>query len=140
MDINKLNQAYLNTNYTLNKNLIFKEELILNINKEANFKNALPELKEWAFITAWNPKSTELTKQENEQRNACLLDDIKSSGYISHFGRGISEDGKWSEDSYFIENISKEEALFYALKYGQCAFVYGKVNQMSELIWTAHCK
>lgn len=73
MDINELNQAYLNTNYTIHKNLIFKEELILNINKEANFKNALPELKEWAFITAWNPNSNELTKQVNEQRNACLL-------------------------------------------------------------------
>ena len=140
MDIKELTLAYLNTNYTIHKNLIFKEELILNINKEANFKNALPELKEWAFITAWNPNSNELTKQVNEQRNACLLDDIKSRGYISHFGRGISEDGKWSEDSFFIENISKEEALFYALKYEQCAFVYGKANQMSELIWTSHCK
>ena len=129
MDINELKKAYLNTNYTIYKNSIFKEELILNINNETNFKNALPELKEWAFITAWNPTSTELTKQENEKRNACLLDDIKSRGYITHFGRGISEDGKWSEDSFFIENISKEEALFYALKYEQCAFVYGKVNR-----------
>ena len=73
MDINELNQAYLNTNYTIHKNLIFKEELILNINKEADFKNVLPELKEWAFITAWNPNSIELTKQENEQRNACQM-------------------------------------------------------------------
>ena len=73
MDINELTLTYLNTNYTVYKNLIFKEELILNIHKEANFKNVLPELKEWAFITAWNPNSTELPKQENEQRNACLL-------------------------------------------------------------------
>ena len=73
MDINELTQAYLNTNYTIHKNSIFKKELILNINKVTNFKNVLPELKEWAFITAWNPNSSELTKQENEQRNACLL-------------------------------------------------------------------
>lgn len=140
MNINELKQVYLNTNYTIYKNLIFKEELILNIHKEANFKNTLPELKEWAFITAWNPNSIELTKQENEQRNACLLDDINSKGFASHLGCGISQDGKWPEDSFFIENISKEEALFYALKYKQCAFVYGKVNQMPELIWTSDCK
>lgn len=140
MNMNELKQAYLNTNYTIYKNLIFKEELILNIHKEANFKNTLPELKEWAFITAWNPNSIELTPEENKQRNACLLDDINSNGYASHLGRGISQDGKWPEDSFFIENISKEEALFYALKYEQCAFVYGKVNQMPELIWTSDCK
>ena len=139
MNINELKQAYLNTNYTINKNSIFKEDLTLHINKVTNLKNALPELKEWAFITAWNPNSNQLSKQENEQRNACLLDDIKSRGYISHFGRGISEDGKWSEDSFFIENISKEETFFYALKYEQCAFVYGMINQVSELIWTTKC-
>ncbi|MBK7360517.1 MAG: DUF3293 domain-containing protein [Saprospiraceae bacterium] len=76
MNMNELKQAYLNTNYTIYKNLIFKEELILNIHIEANFKNTLPELKEWAFITAWNPNSIELTPKENKQRNACLLYDI----------------------------------------------------------------
>ena len=140
MNINELKDAYLNTNYTINKNLIFKEDLILNINKEANFKNALPELKEWAFITASNPNSNQLSKQENELRNANLLDDIRSKGYTTHFGCGISPDGNWSEDSFFIENVSKEEALVYALKYEQCAFVYGKVNQVSELIWTSKCQ
>ena len=140
MNKDELKHAYMNTNYIINKNSIFKEELILNINKVTNLKSALPELKEWAFITAWNPNSIQLSKQENELRNANLLDDISSKGYISHLGSGISHDGNWSEDSFFIENISKEEALFYALKYEQCAFVYGKANQMSELIWTSHCK
>ncbi len=139
MNIDELKQAYWNTNYIINKNSIFKEGLTLHINKVTNLKNALPELKEWAFITAWNPNSIQLSKQENEQKNANLLDDISSKGYISHLGSGISQDGKWSEDSFFIENISKEEALVYALKYEQCAFVYGKVNQVSELIWTTKC-
>ncbi len=139
MDINELKQAYLNTNYTINKNSIFKEELTLHINKVTNLKNALPELKEWAFITAWNPNSKELTPEENKQRNANLLDDIRSKGYTTHLGCGSLQDGNWSEDSFFIENISKEEALFYALKYEQCAFVYGKANQVSELIWTTKC-
>ena len=139
MNIDELKQAYWNTNYIINKNSIFKEGLTLHINKVTNIKNALPELKEWAFITAWNPNSIQLSKQENEQKNANLLDDISSKGYISHLGSGISQDGKWSEDSFFIENISKEEALVYALKYEQCTFVYGKVNQVSELIWTTKC-
>ena len=139
MNIDELKQAYLNTNYTININSIFKEELTLHINKVTNLKNVLPELKEWAFITAWNPNSKELTPEENKQRNANLLDDIRSKGYASHLGRGSSEDGNRSEDSFFIENVSKEEALVYALKYEQCAFVYGKVNQVSELIWTTKC-
>ncbi len=139
MDINELKQVYLNTNYTINKNSIFKEELTLHINKVTNLKNALPELKEWAFITAWNPNSNQLSKQENERRNANLLDDIRSKGYTTHLGCGISKDSNWSEDSFFIENISKAEALVYALKYKQYAFVYGKVNQVAELIWTTKC-
>ena len=39
---------------------------------------------------------------------------------------------------FFVENISKEKALFYAQKFGQVAFVHGKKNQKAELVFTEH--
>lgn len=48
----------------------------------------------------------------------------------------MSEDGKWFEDSFFIENMSQDKAVFYAKKFGQIAVVHGTKNKKSELVFT----
>ena len=132
----ELEAAFLKTNYTVLKNDIFKEEIVWKIGEKNELSSALPSLIEWAFITAWNPLPEILSNEQNKQRNTAFITELNKNGFVSHLGLGISADGKWFEESIFIENISKAKAMFYAKKYGQLAFVHGIKNQKAELIFT----
>jgi len=136
MDKEELEAAFLNTNYKILENNIFKEELVLKIGEIVDFSSSLPSLMEWAFITAWNPLPDILSDEENRKRNTAFLTELRECGFESHLGLGMSEDGNWSEDSFFIENISKKKAAFYAKKFGQLAFVHCTKDQKAELIFT----
>jgi hypothetical protein len=54
--------------------------------------------------------------KENQIRNQQLSDDLKVLKGILHPAIGISKDKKWSEESFFIENISQENAFELAVK------------------------
>ena len=137
MDKNRiLKQHFLNTNYLILKNDIFKDDIVLKIGEVVDLSSSLPNIREWAFITAWNPLPEILSKEENKKRNTTFLTELRANGFESHLGRGISEDGNWFEDSFFIENLSKDKALFYAKKFGQLAFVHCSKNQKAELVFT----
>lgn len=136
MDNTELETAFLNTNYIILKNDVFLEDIVLKIGEVHDFSSTLHNLKEWVFITAWNPLPDILSKDQNEKRNAALLDQLKADGFKSHFGQGVSADGEWFEDSFFIENLSKDKALFYASKFGQVAFVHCSANEKAELVFT----
>ena len=129
----EIHEAFISTNFIIQKNDVFPVDIILNID---SFNQLNTKIKSWAFITAWNPLPVILTYEENVARNNSLLSDLTNDGYICHLGKGISADGKWEEESFFIENINKGTALEFAVKYGQMAFVYGELNQVAELIYT----
>lgn len=74
--------------------------------------------------------------ESNKFRNIELKKDIEKLALIYVDGLGISNDGKWSEDSFFIENISIEKANELAKKYGQLAFVFGYKNNNAALTYT----
>ncbi len=133
MDKQKLNDSFKNTNYTIFKNETFNKDYILRIDTVADFTDFLPELKQWAFITAWNPLPNVFSIEVNKQRNKNLLKDLDK--YSTHEGRGTFDDGTWFENSLFIENISRKEAHFYAKKYGQLAFIYGAKNGLTSLLY-----
>lgn len=129
MTSDQLHQAFLHTSFKV----LAKKEFIIKID------TIIPEvqgLNSWAFITAWNPSPEILTLKENLYRNQNLENDIIQLGlkYIS--GIGISEDEQWSEESFFVENISFKDANQLALKYSQLAFVFGKKNDAATLIYT----
>lgn len=65
-----------------------------------------------------------------------LEQDIKQLGLKYSLGIGISEDQKWSEESFFIENIDFNKANELASKYRQLAFVYGIYNQNAMIYHT----
>jgi hypothetical protein len=129
----EIHEAFMSTNFIIQKNDVFPEDIILKIGGIHNFNS---NIKTWAFITAWNPLPTILTYEENVERNNSLLLELNNDGYICHLGKGVSADGKWEEESFFIENINKQNALEFSIKYSQMAFVYGELNQAAELIYT----
>jgi hypothetical protein len=122
-------QAFLNTTYRV----LQSPFIDIKIN-QAN--EAFGMLQNWAFITAWNPLPDILSSELNQSRNQELEQEIKQLGLRYTSGIGISEDGKWSEESFFIENISLDNANELARKYGQLAFVFGKSRQNAILSYT----
>ena len=126
MDKNLL-QAYLKTNY------IFEDfHLRINENHE-EFREYCKErgILCWAFLTAWNPRSQELRKEDNLKRNLQLTEDLADYDYILGFGKG----DEWpAEESFFIPNIDIEKVMILARKYKQNAFVYGTHESLPQLI------
>ena len=125
----EIHQAFLNTSFKV----LTKPEFTIKID---TIVSEVQQLNSWAFITAWNPSPKILSLEENKNRNQNLEDDIISFGLKYSNGIGISEDEKWFEESFFIENISLEKANEWAVKQGQLAFVYGKKNGKTQLVYT----
>jgi hypothetical protein len=125
----QIHQAFLNTTYKVISTPSFSIK-INTIVPEAQHLNS------WAFLTAWNPLPEILSDVENKKRNQQLEKDLKSVSLVYCKAIGISEDEKWSEESFFIENISKVQIQTLAVKYGQLAYVYGIKNEKAQLIYT----
>jgi hypothetical protein len=121
-------QAFLETVYTVFNNPNFD----IRINEIVDEKSSLAS---WAFITAWNPLPKIESLEQNRQRNNKLENDIKQLGLVYMNGLGVSKDGSWSEESFFIENISLDKAKELAVKYGQLAFVFGTKNNKATLVY-----
>jgi hypothetical protein len=133
MKTNEIEQAFLETNYIVH----LQSDIVLKIGEmAADLVEHLPLLKNWAFITAWNPLPDILSNAENEQRNEDLQQYLLDRGYSIHKGVGISKDQTWSEDSFFIENISLEDARQASAKFGQLAFVFGDRKHVNQLVFT----
>jgi hypothetical protein len=125
----ELHHAFLNTTYRVLQSPF--------IDIKINQANAeFDKLENWAFITAWNPSPDILSLEENQNRNKQLEQDIKQLGLKYSLGRGLSEDGNWSEESFFIENIDFEKTNELSAKYGQLAFVHGTRGENATLYYT----
>jgi hypothetical protein len=95
-----------------------------------------PQIKTWAFITAWNPLPLVLNKSENDFRNNQLKVQLNEDGFIFYPGIGVSSSGDWSEESFFIEDIDLKSANAISLKFGQLAFLFGDRISGNQLIFT----
>jgi hypothetical protein len=127
--------AFLETNY----NIHFQDGETINLRigeQPLYLLNKLPHLETWAFVTAWNPLPDILTKEENDLRNSQLHEKLIQLEFIVHHGVGVSKDGNWQEDSFFIENIDKETAKEVSGIFGQLAFVFGHKTDGNTLIYT----
>jgi len=89
----------------------------------------------WAFITAYNPMSEQLSEKENAERNALLETLIQKYTYLKGEGKAIA--GDWPpEPSYFIAGITKKDSIVLARKFLQRAIVYGTIKSVPQLIET----
>jgi len=131
----EIHQAFLETNY--NVALSDVKSITLKVNKTSEeLELQFPELLSWCFITAWNPLPEILEIEENQKRNKQLENDIQNLGLEYLNGIGVSVDGKWSEQSFFIKNIALAKVNELAVKYKQLAFVFGHKNEKAELVYT----
>jgi hypothetical protein len=131
-----LQKAYMETVYhVMNEPNIYKIKLDA-IHPEFNAWCERSNIKSWAFITAYNPFSKELTKNENILLNSQLKETIIKNGYNFNYGSGVPNNENWdSEESFFIQNITLDKAKEIGVAFKQNAIVFGQINSLQELIW-----
>ncbi|MCU0809435.1 MAG: DUF3293 domain-containing protein [Thiobacillaceae bacterium] len=90
----------------------------------------------WAYITANNPGSVNLSPDKNGERNAELARYLEREGYPFFLGEGRPDDPGWApEASMLIIGIEHEAAVRLGRGWGQNAIVIGHYEGLSELVW-----
>lgn len=90
----------------------------------------------WAFITALNPGSRQLSSEENQSRHRALEERVCTLGYAYYPGEGVGDSGEWpAEESLFVLGIGEEEAISLGREFGQAAIVVGEIGGEAELVW-----
>ena len=93
-------------------------------------------VREWAFVTASNPRSRRLPDRDNARRNAEMKQSLQQAGWCALEGMGVPCDGQWQpEASVLILGIDRDAAMKLALRWEQNAFVRGEIGQPAELLW-----
>ncbi|MEZ6139339.1 MAG: DUF3293 domain-containing protein [Zavarzinella sp.] len=91
---------------------------------------------EWAFVTAFNPLSKQLSPQENQANQVRLENTIKTRGWQYFRGRGGNRSSKWPpEPSFLIVGISASEAADLGREFAQQAILVGSTDSAVELLW-----
>lgn len=92
----------------------------------------------WAFVTAYNPRSTRLSDGENEARHRKLVRRVRALGREMLPGRGVGDDATWpAEISLFIFGMKPEEARALGREFEQNAVVVGALGRCAELLLVA---
>lgn len=138
MDKKNFRPYYINTHYHLHAaDSKLTEPFYLVIGKPSNeLENLLTKTKTntWAYITAFNPFSKELSQDENKKRNAQLKKDISEYVVLEGAGQAISKE--WPpEPSFLILGISFAEAVRLMKAYEQNAILFGRVGGVVGLVW-----
>ena len=90
----------------------------------------------WAFLTAWNPLSQPLSATENESRQIELIKMLDEQNYPYLRGFGVGDDPAWEpEQSLFILDISRDDAIGLARRFEQNAILWGEIGGEPELVW-----
>ena len=133
---NDLHQAYMETTY-----VVSHHETSFNLKigaHDATFNHWCKEkgINTWAIITAFNPYSQALTAHENEQLNTDLKHTVLAYGFVLNDAKGVPRDEHWdAEASFFIHNISLEQAQAIGILFKQNAIVYGFKDNTNQLVW-----
>jgi len=93
-------------------------------------------LRDWAFVTAANPRSRRLPDRENATRNAELKRSLQQAGWRTMDGVGLPRGPEWPpEHSILILGIDRDAAVRLALRWEQNAIVCGTIGKPAELLW-----
>jgi Protein of unknown function (DUF3293) len=90
---------------------------------------------QWAFVTAFNPRSRKLSEQENQERHETLAILLAEKGYSFFPCNGVDDDNEWpTERGYVILEVGQAEAENIAHRFEQNAILFGKSNGVPELV------
>ena len=93
-------------------------------------------VRQWAFVTASNPRSRPLSERDNVLRNAEMKHSLGAAGWRTVDGVGLPCRPGWQpEHSVLILGIDRDTAISLARRWEQNAFVYGTLGLPPELVW-----
>jgi hypothetical protein len=99
----------------------------------------LPDIlrKEFAILTAYNPRSMLLPRRVNEGRHTVLRDLLILGCYRVEHCIGFEEEpeGTWREPAWLVHGIEREEAIIFGRTFRQNTVVYCR-GARPELIVT----
>lgn len=87
--------------------------------------------KSYAVITAHNPRSEQLSKEENDKRHEALKRVLQEQGFNFERSTGESPDGVWIEEGVVVFDIDLATALRIGRDFGQHAILYGQGNRVA---------
>ena len=130
-----LEEAYRTTSYCVE---VPGKEIEIRVglhNPELNDFLARSGASQWAFVTAYNPGSQQLTTQENQLRHELLTELLKNEGYAFVPCETIDDDNEWPpEPGYVILGINQVDAEKIAQCFEQNAILFGRRDGVPELI------
>lgn len=89
----------------------------------------------WAYVTASNPGSRQLSDEDNSARLRELEADVVTLGVRAYPGEGVPDDGRWPpESSLLILGIAREDAVRLGRRYDQVAVVCGELGGVAKLV------
>lgn len=129
----KLYLLYLQTVYLVPEVTIqiIAEQLNPSLDKwlEANKSSS------WSFITAWNPLAKVHDADFNHRKQDELRQELDQANYHYLPAVGRSPDGRWSEDSLLVLDISRAAAIDLGRAFRQKAILYGRIGEEAELFF-----
>lgn len=93
-------------------------------------------VEQWAFLTAYNPRSQMLEPSHNQQRQRRLLTELEGTGLGVVPGEGAGLEPGWEpEPSVLVLGLDQDSAVEIARRYEQHAIVVGKRGERASLVW-----
>lgn len=131
-----LNEAYLATTYVVKEIREQFELKVGTVNEAFNRWCSEQDIKTWAIVTAYNPYSQECTDRENIMLNRNFRKELLLGNHKINKAVGIPADSNWkAEESFFIHNLTLDEAKCMGTAKKQNALVYGDLTTEPRLIW-----
>lgn len=92
----------------------------------------------FAIMTAFNPGQRRLSAADNVGRQSALECDLLEGNYEPYASENRPDDAAAPvEESCFVPDIAREDALALAEDYEQNAIVWGGADGIPRLAWTA---
>ncbi|MFO7177133.1 MAG: DUF3293 domain-containing protein [Pseudomonadota bacterium] len=105
--------------------------------------STLPEIlrRDFALLTAYNPRSMLLPRRVNESRHQVLRDLLVFGGYrVEHcIGYDEDPDGVWREPAWLVHGISREESIHIGRTFRQNTIVYCTGARPELIVTDATC-
>jgi hypothetical protein len=91
----------------------------------------------YAYLTAFNPQSTTLSMDENNQRHLQLCKEITQRGFTYLTGKAIPDAGEWEpETCVFAFDMPRATVLELCQAYAQDGAVVGELGSAPKLMFT----
>ena len=84
---------------------------------------------EWAYITAWNPRSQLVSHLQNATAQLAMVQLLHNRNLDFYEGDGIPDSGDWTpERSVWVAGLTRQNAAAVGSQFGQTAVVVGTMR------------